>query len=332
MGTLMIYKFYLLAAAILVLLVVCALFTFCYRALARREKRMQSTNRDGDSASYYADENSTQMSSYSSITAMMNVTSMMTQVGTVHEVSIPGFLNLKMEQDVVLENQIATGGGGDVFIAKALHRDLIQRAENTIIIAKTIHVNPDHQSEQEAQFYQEISLMYMLRDSPHFGKLVGYCETPMTILMRFYPHGSLDRFVSGAATGKLQSITYNKKLIVGIMLDISRGLMAMHGYGVVHSDIKPPNVLVEVDSNGNLHGLLADLGIARVVDNSKALVQSFKWSEFMGASLMYASPQQLSDMMYGTSLNMKPAEAKASDVYATGIVMLEMMCRQIKWQ
>ena len=45
-------------------------------------------------------------------------------------------------------------------------------------------------------FYQEVSVHWMLRDNSGFARVYGYAEQPVaTILMEFYPLGSLQPYI-----------------------------------------------------------------------------------------------------------------------------------------
>jgi tRNA A-37 threonylcarbamoyl transferase component Bud32 len=78
--------------------------------------------------------------------------------------------------------------------------------------------------------------------------------------------------------------------------------------GVVHRDIKPENILVTRDGDGGLRAKLTDLGIARIVDESRLTVPG----AVLGTA-GYLSPEQVTGRPVGT----------ASDVYSLGLVLLE---------
>lgn len=52
----------------------------------------------------------------------------------------------------------------------------------------------------------------------------------------------------------------------------------MHQSGFAHLDIKPDNVLLDVDDNGQMVPIITDFGISKLHDNSKNLVNAFKLS------------------------------------------------------
>ncbi len=89
------------------------------------------------------------------------------------EVSIPGFLQFHQHVDFNLSRKIAQGGGGSVHLAIVTSSELRSRAEGeTMIIAKSVTMNDDtSDTDARAQFHQEISILWMLRDSNFFAKV-----------------------------------------------------------------------------------------------------------------------------------------------------------------
>jgi len=55
----------------------------------------------------------------------------------------------------------------------------------------------------------------------------------------------------------------NQKEYLDIILQLVKGLCFIHSWGIIHRDIKPQNILVKKDENGNLNIKIADLGLVR---------------------------------------------------------------------
>jgi len=97
---------------------------------------------------------------------------------------------------------------------------------------------------------------------------------------------------------------------VVLMDQLLQALVAVHGAGVVHRDVKPANLLLEATGTGRPHLRLSDFGIA-------ALVEDVRLTRFPGA--------------IGTEGYMSPEQAQgappdpAQDLYAAGVVGTYML-------
>ncbi len=97
---------------------------------------------------------------------------------------------------------------------------------------------------------------------------------------------------------------------VALVREVASTLAYIHARGIVHRDIKPENVLVARGEDGALHAKLADLGIARILGDSR-LTEA---GAVIGTAA-YLSPEQVMGEEVGTE----------ADVYALGLVLLEAL-------
>lgn len=93
---------------------------------------------------------------------------------------------------------------------------------------------------------------------------------------------------------------------MGIILQLCKGLEALHRLGVVHRDIKPENIIIR-----GREAVLIDFDASRMVDPEKETNSDTKILGTMG----YASPEQ-----YGLS----QTDAR-SDIYSVGVLMNVML-------
>ena len=102
--------------------------------------------------------------------------------------------------------------------------------------------------------------------------------------------------------------------VVRLVTQLGRALAMAHGNGVVHRDIKPQNIMIGTDAEGNDRVTLLDFGIAeaRRVDGG---------TELTAAGTVLGTPQYMS-----------PEQARGSqeidgrsDIYSLGVVMYEML-------
>ena len=97
-----------------------------------------------------------------------------------------------------------------------------------------------------------------------------------------------------------------------IARDIADGLRAVHAAGIIHRDIKPPNILLAPSTfpEQRFRAKLSDFGIAHFVDTTRVTSPGL----FLGTA-NYVSPEQA----HG-----HPPVA-ASDIYALGLTLLESL-------
>lgn len=145
---------------------------------------------------------------------------------------------------------------------------------------------------------------------------------------------------------KPQSIVgaiYSKRQVLGIVKQLAAAYRVMHGRSYSHSDIKPDNVLLELN---NMTGLLVpyvtDFGISRLVDKERSQVHAFELSDIKGLSLRYAAPELFIWVMKSAKID--PLQKfmndiamtdlsilLRSDVYAFAVLVYEMACRGRAW-
>ena len=117
---------------------------------------------------------------------------------------------------------------------------------------------------------------------------------------------SMEYFSSHSLSDELKQGPISLKRGLKIVWDICRGLSAAHQVGVVHRDIKPPNILIN------------DSGLVKVVD-------------FGLAALSHADARLTrTGMLLGTPTYMAPEQVRArtidarTDIYSLGVIMYEI--------
>jgi serine/threonine-protein kinase len=95
-----------------------------------------------------------------------------------------------------------------------------------------------------------------------------------------------------------------------LVTEVCDGLAALHTAEILHRDVKPDNVLLQRGDDGLWHAKLGDFGLARVLRSSLTHTGAFT------GTFEYAAPELAGG---------EPATA-AADLYATGIVLYELLC------
>lgn len=76
--------------------------------------------------------------------------------------------------------------------------------------------------------------MNLLRNNPSIAKLYAFDSERNTIVMKYYPEGSLYQLIFSKSTSKV----YRLSTLVPIFKDVSHGLEEMHSKMIIHRDIK----------------------------------------------------------------------------------------------
>jgi serine/threonine protein kinase len=104
--------------------------------------------------------------------------------------------------------------------------------------------------------------------------------------------------------------------IINFIRQILAGLDHAHAAGLVHRDLKPDNVIVEIDHHGSEVPRIVDFGIA-----------ALRTDDAPGTSRLTET-----GVMLGTPLYMAPEQARGdevdhrADLFALGVMMFEMLC------
>ena len=113
---------------------------------------------------------------------------------------------------------------------------------------------------------------------------------------------------------------------VCVSLQVALALAAAHKLGITHRDIKPDNILVTQDEQGNEVAKVLDFGIAKVKE---------------GAFTMAAYTATRKGMVVGTPQYMSPEQAlgkvgdeidSRADIYSLGVVIYEMITGKLPFE
>lgn len=149
------------------------------------------------------------------------------------------------------------------------------------------------------------------------ARLVSQLEHPNTVTIHDFgvePDGKaflVMEFIEGKTLGELlnQEGPLAQERTIGIFHQILGSLEEAHHRNILHSDLKPANIMLTENFKGEELVKVLDFGIARMIRKHRAGDDS-EGSSFMGTP-RYASPEQL--LMGELSL--------ATDVYGVGMLM-----------
>ena len=164
-----------------------------------------------------------------------------------------------------------------------------------------------------ARFQLEAQLGARL-DHPHIIRVYDFEQDGETLIlaMEYAEGGSLAEKIN-QARAKDRPVPIAEA--VQIALDIANGLSALHALDAVHRDLKPSNILFDRAGRAKV----ADVGLAQIPGGPSMRSQLSQAAPHPGTP-GYMSPEQESISAYLTP---------ASDVYALGLVLFEMLSGRV---
>ncbi|PWA88081.1 concanavalin A-like lectin/glucanase domain-containing protein [Artemisia annua] len=171
----------------------------------------------------------------------------------------------------------------------------------------------DLMSKQGAtQFWAEVEMLSNLRHI-HLVCLIGYCnhKKEMILVYEYMHNGSLEERLHGRCTPPLSWLQRLK-----ICIGAGHGLHYLHTdtgieIGVIHRDFKSSNILLHESWTAKI----SDFGLSRIGPKSQALTYG---KAAVKGTFGYLDP----------SYFLTGRLTSKSDVYAFGVVMLEVLCRK----
>lgn len=164
----------------------------------------------------------------------------------------------------------------------------------------------------------EIRALHALRDEAHVVSMLG-CRagaSPSDSFIAFErcPH-TLEHLISQRQHRQMPQL--NEALLKNIMFQLLAGVDSIHRKGIIHSDLKPANILI--DHNGKLK--ICDFGQAIFLpsdDNMAAFIPGV--TDMPRCSLTYRAPERIMG---------QPACFTANDMWAVGCIMGELLVSRI---
>jgi serine/threonine protein kinase len=159
---------------------------------------------------------------------------------------------------------------------------------------------------------------------------MGFTMPPFcSILTIFYENGSLDRFLYSSKS----VIASNKRLIIKFAAQVSEAISVLHQNGFAHCDLKPHNVLIDIDSTDSVKYKcrLADFGLTQPLDDSHAKVKAFEFSSLPGMTTSYAAPEAIKNFRQFTVIFSRAEHFKRRDIYSLAVMFYELSVRQLAW-
>ena len=121
--------------------------------------------------------------------------------------------------------------------------------------------------------------------------------------------------VEGKSLRDLMDAGVSRDRIINFVRQILAGLDHAHASGLVHRDLKPDNVIVELDHHGQEVPRIVDFGIAALrTEDTAAMSRLTETGTLLGTPL-YMAPEQARG---------EPVDRRA-DLFALGVILFEML-------
>lgn len=193
---------------------------------------------------------------------------------------------------------LGSGGMGAVYRARRTGRDFGGEVAVKLLQAGLAGTEMSRRFARERQILAELS-------HPGIAHLVdgGASDdgTPY-LVMELVEGRPIDIYASDHA------LSVDERL--SLFIDVCAAVRHAHARLVVHTDLKPANVLV--DDDGHVH--LLDFGIAKLIDDPGS-AGSTTWTQLRPMTPAYASPEQVRGEPIATS----------TDVYSLGVILYELL-------
>jgi Serine/threonine protein kinase len=123
--------------------------------------------------------------------------------------------------------------------------------------------------------------------------------------------------------------------VVEIFLNVAKGLAYAHSEGIIHKDIKPANIMLDVDEAGGISSKILDFGIAELVSRKSSVEDDVE----AGLRTVDTKPDTASaaKQIVGTALYMSPEQFVTtsldcrSDIYSVGCTIFEALTGQVPY-
>lgn len=227
-------------------------------------------------------------------------------------------LEIPARESWLLEEKLGEGGFGEVWTA----RHGATREVRTFKFC--------FEAEQVRSLKREMTLFRLLRealgDRRDIARLydVRLDEAPYFLEMEYTPAGDITRWAT--TKGGIAAVPLETRL--EMVAQVAEALGAAHSVGVLHKDVKPVNVLVAEDADGNPAPRLTDFGIGRLVHKDALARAGITDSGFTvaGPTVFGKTTSSSGTRMYmAPELDAGHSPSVQSDVYSLGVFLYQMV-------
>jgi serine/threonine protein kinase len=150
----------------------------------------------------------------------------------------------------------------------------------------------------------ELKSLFKAGGHANVMEVLDFFEVPKPcMIMRLVRGGDLKDYLKKHGALKIDTA-------VRVLRGIAMGLQHLHSHGIVHRDMKSPNVLLQLPS---MDPVLIDLGMGKMVGSAITHTKAIK------GTLLWMAPEMITEKSSG----------KKIDIYALGIIMWEIFSGKV---
>ena len=189
------------------------------------------------------------------------------------------------------------------------------------VAVKELHLKKLTKQEQKG-FAKEIRILALLGKHRNIVQLYGYCLEPPALVMEYVQLGNLNYLLHYCEDEDIEAKMTDGRIKKRLLVGIANGMVQLHATGIIHGDLKPPNILVTDDYTAKI----ADFGLARLRAKTSASVSS---------RVLEAASEDEVPAACGTAAYMAPElldggkrSNEKTDVYSFGVLLNEVVQEQ----
>lgn len=217
-----------------------------------------------------------------------------------------------------LAERLGEGGFGEVWLAR--HKAGERRVFKFCFEAERLRA-----------LKREVTLFRLLKEAlghrDDIARILDwqFDEPPYFVESEYTEGGNLARWAE--QQGGLGALSLQVRL--GLAAEVAEALAAAHSVGILHKDVKPENVLVEIDREGRPRPRLTDFGVGQLTERERLAaggVTALGFTETLGAAgagagtMGYLAPELLEG---------KPPSIQA-DIYSWGVLLYQLVVGDFK--
>lgn len=202
------------------------------------------------------------------------------------------------ENDYSIVRKIGEGGFGSVY-------KVLKKSNEEFFALKTIK-SDDGKNKLSSKVEREIKILIGLKHPCVLnlkGIIIPANTNEVKILTKYYENGSLQDVLNQIMDGKYVQ-WWNHNSISKIIIGIVNGMRYVHQRGIIHHDLKPDNILLDINHNP----VICDFGISHFAD----IVQSM---------IRYGTCGYMAPEVYDS----RNCDDESVDVFSFGVLLYEIL-------